>query len=773
MADDISEEEWGGSLVQKPGPLRRILNENGARCLVQDKENTQALTKLKEKRLAPSTSNSKEKLVDSLDIPSPEALSSTLAVQQPSQGTAERRPILFSTHNLSAISLLANTANVSASPQDSSRYRTPKRRDVFEASNCHTPKSGSSKSDSSGRRTKSSNDSKVSTAEDMQLSLSSGSKGMSTPGSSRSSPFSSRSSGVRFNPFESHNTADMLHLPTMSPGLFATTISPSCEESTVNGQFWNIEQQAELYPVHISDDSPLKQSILYKYHRKEAEERTQEQIDTYFSEYHDITSPPDLPPTGALKLDTSADTSYTQPDTAKSSKWTQTCLTLPPVLPLPVENVLRQYGLIMNIDVDTEEGNSLSNSTLRRKLFNAENEMLSDSSSEEDTGSPDKVLTPGKVMRTPVMTKTTNITSAQWSSSPLRRVRTSFSPPGLNSPIFSPITKESSRRFCETSNDNDDLCEAGGGDPSKRTDKTIEETESSQLQVTVNMESADSFQSFHLATEVAFEENFTTEDEDQGLCDSLPQEDSGRTPWGCDRQPQEDPGRSPGGCDWRPLEDPGGSPGGCDWRPQKDAGRTPGGCDWRPLEDPGGSPGGCDWRPPPDTDTTSTSYITVSGDRTWGSPNRDSQTGDISLVAPGEGSPMESTRGGVEDASSNSQHIHIQEDSSAGGLTLPTLAEEDSNMNAESRADTGYTTNTASSIHPSNLQEDSTNPSLIVQDSGVSTSQPPSLTVSMILPNQQQNQVVNVQQQVLMSYDAEGNDISVGFPLGSSTPTRN
>ena len=34
-----------------------------------------------------------------------------------------------------------------------------------------------------------------------------------------------------------------------------------------------------------------------------------------------------------------------------------------------------------------EENNSLSNSTLRRKLFNAENEMLSDcSSSEEDTG---------------------------------------------------------------------------------------------------------------------------------------------------------------------------------------------------------------------------------------------------------------------------------------------------------------------------------------------------------------------------------------------------
>eukprot|EP00088_Acartia_fossae_P062172 TRINITY_DN7490_c1_g1_i1.p1 TRINITY_DN7490_c1_g1~~TRINITY_DN7490_c1_g1_i1.p1 ORF type:complete len:110 (+),score=26.01 TRINITY_DN7490_c1_g1_i1:1-330(+) len=98
----------------------------------------------------------------------------------------------------------------------------------------------------------------------------------------------------------------------------------------------------------------------------------------------------------------------------------------------------------------------------------------------------------------------------------------------------------------------------------------------------------------------------------------------------------------------------------------------------------------------------------------------------------------------------------------------------------------------------------------INQDSGVSTSQPPSLTVSLIAAppghqnnhnqhadvsnqhgdisqnqhadaarNQRQNggEIVDVAmaaQQVLISYaaDAESNDISVGFPLGSSTPTR-
>ena len=34
------------------------------------------------------------------------------------------------------------------------------------------------------------------------------------------------------------------------------------------------------------------------YRRKEAESKTQEQIELYFSTYHDITSPPDLAPTG-------------------------------------------------------------------------------------------------------------------------------------------------------------------------------------------------------------------------------------------------------------------------------------------------------------------------------------------------------------------------------------------------------------------------------------------------------------------------------------------
>ena len=43
---------------------------------------------------------------------------------------------------------------------------------------------------------------------------------------------------LRYNPFECHNTADQMHLPTMSPRVFAVVQSPSSdrEETTVNDQ---------------------------------------------------------------------------------------------------------------------------------------------------------------------------------------------------------------------------------------------------------------------------------------------------------------------------------------------------------------------------------------------------------------------------------------------------------------------------------------------------------------------------------------------------------
>ena len=235
--------------------------------------------------------------------------------------------------------------------------------------------------------------------------------------------------------------------------MFNVVLSPSSED-TVNGRFWSIEQQADLYPTSISDDSPLKQSIRHKNYREELGSKAQEQIEIYFQNYHDITSPPELAPTGPLLIE-SPDASYTHPESGNSSKWTQTCITLPPVLPPQVEQVLRQFNFITDV---SEEPNNLSNSTLRRKLFNVD--MLSDesqhqsSSEEEEEDSPCKLMTPGKVLRTPVTSKSTN--SAQWSSSPLRtRFRTSFSSEDLHSPKFSPITKDRASRSLNQSDDED------------------------------------------------------------------------------------------------------------------------------------------------------------------------------------------------------------------------------------------------------------------------------------------------------------------------------
>ena len=140
----------------------------------------------------------------------------------------------------------------------------------------------------------------------------SGSK-LKTPSSGSSHPGSglkiyetprSRSSGsTRWNPFDSHTSADNMLNPTMSPNVFSIVMSPSQESEASNGgRFWSIDQQAEMFPAEISDESLYRQSVHMRSHNKETENRTQEQINLYFAEHHDITSPPDLPPTGSLMM---------------------------------------------------------------------------------------------------------------------------------------------------------------------------------------------------------------------------------------------------------------------------------------------------------------------------------------------------------------------------------------------------------------------------------------------------------------------------------------
>jgi len=207
-----------------------------------------------------------------------------------------------------------------------------------------------------------------------------------------------------------------------------------------------------MFPTTISDDSPLKQSIYVKNYSKDLESKTQEQIELYFAEHHVITSPPDLPPTGPLLVE-SPNLSYSQVEKKTASTWSQTVLTFPPSLPPHVEQILKQFCTFQDpvgLPATQEETNNLSNSTLRRKLFNAD--MCSDSSRSSSPDScppsptsPLAMLTPGRVIHTPLTSRHPGPTSAQWSSSPVKACTrtTSFSPPDhMGSPMFSPIVKD-------------------------------------------------------------------------------------------------------------------------------------------------------------------------------------------------------------------------------------------------------------------------------------------------------------------------------------------
>ena len=248
-----------------------------------------------------------------------------------------------------------------------------------------------------------------------------------TPGSNerRSSRTpSSASSGTRWNPFDSY---DRLHQqPTLSPGVFATVVSPSQDSESSSGRFWSIEQQGDIFPTSISDDSPLKQSLLTRHHSKDLENQTQDQLDLYFKQHHTINSPPDLDPVfhpvGNQLIDTptSQDASYTQGEKRTVNAWTQTSLTIPQNMPAELEALLRQFctfhepmGIVRNLSLEEASNvNNLSNSTLRRKLFNGdaqveeeeEDDCVSSDSSDSPCRSPEDfgpMVTPGRVIRTP------------------------------------------------------------------------------------------------------------------------------------------------------------------------------------------------------------------------------------------------------------------------------------------------------------------------------------------------------------------------------------
>ena len=203
-----------------------------------------------------------------------------------------------------------------------------------------------------------------------------------------------------------------------------------------------------LFPAQISDDSPWKQETATSRLDPEAENRTQEAIDLYFSQHHKVTSPEDMPRNMAANdrsmieesgspnlsksrrsLTTTMNVSKDAGETRACSRWTQTTVTLPPVLPDEVEAVLARYATftggqshgspVQALPVVKQQSSSgrsfsripsrsekdqgnLSQTSLRRKLFDEQMDQdASDKENDNDDIGPIIDISPGAVMLTP------------------------------------------------------------------------------------------------------------------------------------------------------------------------------------------------------------------------------------------------------------------------------------------------------------------------------------------------------------------------------------
>eukprot|EP00095_Tigriopus_kingsejongensis_P008181 maker-scaffold405_size181423-snap-gene-0.37 protein:Tk08181 transcript:maker-scaffold405_size181423-snap-gene-0.37-mRNA-1 annotation:"protein aurora borealis isoform x1" len=220
---------------------------------------------------------------------------------------------------------------------------------------------------------------------------------------------------VRSNPFECNITMiDKLQRPVLSPNLFNVVQSPNSETVDSSGRFWSIDQQSHLFPVEISDDSPWKQETAHSILDADFENKTQEAINQYFDQTHDLKSPlllernlisqinstnlpmdstgaspilrPSSFPNGVASNNTSRRSSAEPRTKTLTTQYTQTTLSFPAALPPDFEVQLATYftfgenqraqeRVILELPVVEaqaltpmdEQQNNLS--TSRRKLF--------------------------------------------------------------------------------------------------------------------------------------------------------------------------------------------------------------------------------------------------------------------------------------------------------------------------------------------------------------------------------------------------------------------
>ncbi|XP_014482836.1 PREDICTED: protein aurora borealis [Dinoponera quadriceps] len=177
---------------------------------------------------------------------------------------------------------------------------------------------------------------------------------------------------IRRNPFEADLT-NRLHLPMISPTIFAKVSNSLVQQRSPEGFRWSIDELARIQPAKI-EESPVQ---LVCSPDPEVELRAQAAIDRFFKENQIIPSPWQIKEKMSkpyIDVDTpcrTADDMNSTKEFLKSRKeaWTQTVLSLPVNLPQDVEDALKSfYTFTQEQNADNEDIN-LSNNSLRRKLF--------------------------------------------------------------------------------------------------------------------------------------------------------------------------------------------------------------------------------------------------------------------------------------------------------------------------------------------------------------------------------------------------------------------
>ncbi|XP_051558466.1 protein aurora borealis-like [Myxocyprinus asiaticus] len=249
------------------------------------------------------------------------------------------------------------------------------------------------------------------------------------------------------NPFESPNDYHSLHESLVpSPSVFKSSMSSSATPAKFK---WSIDEMANLLPVEIGPEDIHRQAVFLSQARADAEieEKRQHAIEQFFTKGAIVPSPWG-PPTAKQSVKLPYQKSSLSPlvteelqSTKKINAICQTVLSLP--VDFNLENVLVDYYRTEELTEQVQE--SLSSSSLRRKLFLDGHDSGSESSSPPSPDRDSHNIPPGSqeilssVIVSPLQCgiPTGTPLSGQFSSSPIQGQRRAHSLGSVGSPMFS------------------------------------------------------------------------------------------------------------------------------------------------------------------------------------------------------------------------------------------------------------------------------------------------------------------------------------------------